>query len=105
MKSMKRNEPKIKENDSVPPCEPEPYPYGLRLTLSQEILDKLDLKRLPAVGATVSITAKAEVVATRAESCEGRSERSVELQITDMDLVRGAASMEDAVREGAKDAE
>lgn len=107
MVNMKRRKAAPSKNEV---CETVPaddqYPWGLRLTVGTEELDKLDLGRLPLPGAVVSLSGKARVVSV-SEEVRGRdkTDRRLELQITDLDLVKGAKSMEDAAREGMKDAE
>ena len=58
------------------------YPYGTRLSLESDTLDKLGIKTLPAVGDELMIEAKVRVISVR----ESDNSKSVELQITDMDL-------------------
>jgi len=58
------------------------YPWGTRIQLEQDSLDKLGIVKLPAVGDKLMIEAKVEVISVR-QSEDGKS---VELQITDMDL-------------------
>lgn len=66
--------------------EPE-YPYGLRISLDNAVLDKLGMKTLPAVGAVVEITARAVVQSVSTyERQDGEPSRDVSLQITDMDV-------------------
>lgn len=71
------------------PCsiDSEEYPYGLRLNLDNRALKKLGIKGLPDVGSTMTITAKVDVVGARQEDrADGRSERNLDLQITDLAL-------------------
>lgn len=62
------------------------YPYGLRLDLDDDALEKLQLlKDLPDVGDSFMIQAKVSVVTvSQRETMEGDNEASVCLQITDM---------------------
>lgn len=80
------------------------YPYGLRLNLDQTALEKLSVKKLPRVGATMSVEATAKVVSVSSnERSNGSKDRNVELQIERMALGSGSASsMEEAVEEGVK---
>lgn len=75
------------------------YPWGLRLNLDDEILRKLGVKALPKVGARMAVNAEVSVVAVhRCAATGGTDERSLELQITRMELSPGsAASALDAV--------
>jgi hypothetical protein len=68
------------------------WPWGLRLTLDDEVLTKLGLE-LPDVGDTVTITAQAHVVSVNSSERQGETNRSVELQITDLAI--GAESRPD----------
>jgi hypothetical protein len=77
------------------------YPYGLRLDLNDETLEKLGMESLPKVGKAMVLTAKVKVIATRENQREdGEKCRSVEMQITDMEF--GAGSAEDAVMAAVK---
>lgn len=88
--SMKKSKSEVKKEKSGGCCSPlgydsDAYPYGLRLDLSDESLDKLGLDDLPKVGKTVKIVAQAEVQsASESTSSSGKSHRSVGLQITKM---------------------
>lgn len=69
----------------------EDYPYGLRIDLDNEGLDKLGLTEMPKVGTTVKLSAKAVVKRTsHDESDEGEGEskprKSVCLQITHLSV-------------------
>lgn len=76
----------------------ERYPYGLRLTLDNDSLDKLGIKNLPAVGTVLMFEAKAKVVSTRQSATTGSDDRSVDLQVTAIDLEEGESAEE--VKEG-----
>jgi hypothetical protein len=59
------------------------YAYGLRLELDDDALEKLGITELPAVGETLMITAKVEVIGTSTNERQGGDEEScVSLQIT-----------------------
>lgn len=58
------------------------YPWGTRINLDNDSLDKLGIVKLPTVGDKIMIEGKCEVISVR-QSEDGKS---VELQITDMDL-------------------
>lgn len=64
----------------------EGYPYGTRIDLNKESLDKLGIKTMPAVGTEIMIECKVKVIAVRESASERDTSRSLELQITDMDL-------------------
>lgn len=62
------------------------YPYGLRVDLDFEALEKLGLSTTPpVVGQTVEFKATAKVVAVRAKD-GAAGNVSAELQITDMEI-------------------
>ena len=61
------------------------YPYGLRLSLDEDSLEKLGIEELLEAGKSVHVVAKAEIVSvSHQESAHGKPHRSVELQITDL---------------------
>lgn len=62
------------------------YPYGTRLDLSNESLDKLGIKTLPEVGSSFMIECKVTVIGSRQNATKDKTSRTLELQITDMDL-------------------
>lgn len=76
----------------------ERYPYGLRLDLNNETLEKLGITKLPAVGTVLMLEAKAKVVGSRQSATESSDNRSIELQITHIDLETGESDEE--VKEG-----
>ncbi len=64
----------------------ERYPYGLRLDLNDDTLKKLGITKLPAVGTVLMFEAKAKVVGSRQSATVESDNRSIELQITHLDL-------------------
>ncbi|MBX9959475.1 MAG: hypothetical protein K2Y15_05005 [Burkholderiaceae bacterium] len=101
MKDLKitKKEAKAKsESMVIGSPEQERYPYGLRLDLNNDTLEKLGMKSLPAVGTVLMFEAKAKVVGSRQSATEGSENRSVELQITHLDLEEGETDEE--VNEG-----
>lgn len=84
--------------------DPEPYPWGTRVTLEKEALAKIKACEGLQVGDVVTIEARAVVTAREESAAEGRDARkSLTLQITEI----GIESMDDddaGYREGAKDA-
>ena len=76
----------------------ERYPYGLRLDLNNDTLEKLGMTELPSVGTVLMFEAKAKVVGSRQSATEGSENRSIELQITHIDLEEGETDEE--VKEG-----
>jgi hypothetical protein len=75
------------EAERYPTMQPPEYPWGLQITLENEQLKALGLSTLPAVGSTMTITAKVEVCSvSQYESQRDDDRRSVGLQITDLAL-------------------
>lgn len=63
------------------------YPYGLRITLTPEVLKRLDLPNMPEVGQMMGLHAVVEVVGVQADRAQnGGRDLRVDLQITDMIL-------------------
>lgn len=93
-------DPKMKQGSTLcnPSYEGEEYPWGLRITLDDETLDKLGLGMLPKVGGEVTFTAKAVVTSVSQHECDDGdgpdTEQTVCLQITDMQM--GAAPRKSA---------
>jgi hypothetical protein len=88
MTSLKisKKEAKSEAKLASPYMEQERYPYGLRLDLNDETLKKLGITSLPAVGGTIMFEAKAKVVGSRQSATQDSENRSIELQITDIDI-------------------
>lgn len=69
------------------------YPYGLRLCLDTETLEKLGITDLPRVGTVITLQARAEVVSTGVnQEQDGDKRMHCDLQITDMALDGGDKS-------------
>ena len=63
------------------------YPYGLCIYLNEATLEKLGLSEMPAVGSVIDIVSKAKVTAiSEREQQDGDTERTLDLQITDLDM-------------------
>lgn len=63
------------------------YPYGLRLCLDSDTLEKLGLDSLPPVGKRQMLTALVEVCSTsQREEADGDKHKSLDLQIVKMGL-------------------
>lgn len=90
------NAPKTEEKNDDGCCigyEEPKYPYGLCLSLDNEMMTKLGITDLLPVGTVVTITAKAKVTrASASEELDGGARKSMELQITDMETTTGARS-------------
>lgn len=102
MKDLKISKKEAKEKSeamaTIGSSDQERYPYGLRLDLNNDTLDKLGIDKLPTVGTVLLFEAKAKVVGSRQSATEGSENRSVELQITHIDLEAGESGEE--VKEG-----
>ncbi len=102
MKDLKISKQEAKEKSKavqvIGSSDQERYPYGLRLDLNNDTLEKLGMKKLPTVGTVLMFEAKAKVVGSRQSATEGSENRSVELQITHIDLEDGESDEE--VKEG-----
>lgn len=102
MKDLKISKQEVKEKNKamqvIGSSDQERYPYGLRLDLNNDTLEKLGMKKLPTVGTVLMFEAKAKVVGSRQSATEGSENRSVELQITHIDLEDGESDEE--VKEG-----
>jgi hypothetical protein len=87
LKITKAEAEKEKKNYAISgPGDGERYSYGTRLTLDDAELKKLGIKELPAVGTVLMFEAKAKVISSRQSASESSNNRSIELQITHMDL-------------------
>ena len=63
------------------------YPYGLSISIDDEMMTKLGIKDLPAVGTEMMLMAKCEVCSTSAYDTQTNGpEINFSLQITDMAL-------------------
>lgn len=63
------------------------YPYGLHVTLDHEMLQKLGIDKLPAVGDKMHLQSHAHVTEVSEESHEsGKKRRSVRLQMRKMQV-------------------
>jgi hypothetical protein len=63
------------------------YPYGLSITLEKYALAKIGMDVSDfTIGDELTITAKVEVTGLRESESESYTEKSVDLQITDLDM-------------------
>lgn len=87
MPSMKRSKKDVKNAEVGIDSEEPEFPWGLRVDLDNESLDKLGIKDLPKVGEKMTLVAKVEVIrVSESDSVSGEPRRDMELQITDMEL-------------------
>ena len=81
------------------------FPWGLSITLDDESLTKLGIKKLPDVGDKMSLTAVASVESVSENKNVNRKNRDVRLQIEKLEVKRGEfKSAVDAVDAAMKDA-
>lgn len=71
------------------PSDAEEYDYGLRISLGDEELEKLGIKKLE-VGKKVMIAAVAEVIEFSENESDNGKRRRIELQIQKMDITQGS---------------
>lgn len=87
MVNMKMDKEEAKEITQPEPSDAPRYPYGLEMRLDDKSLAKLGMTQPPAVGTTMTVTAK--VVVTSASSYQtqgGEAEANSCWQITDMEV-------------------
>jgi hypothetical protein len=71
-----------KEMDTAKMPAPDPYPYGLRIELNDDVLEALGISKLPAVGDYVMIEARCCVKSTAENEYDGEGKRrSMSVQI------------------------
>lgn len=68
------------------------FPYGLELTLNEEVLEKLGWKDLPKVGAKCTIEAKGVVTLVRNVEGKNHSSMGVNIQITELGITNASTS-------------
>ena len=87
-------------------CPPNPYPYGLRIQLCKEDLEKLGVDEMPAMGDTVCFYVCGSVCSTSESQDEYGETRCVGVQIEKMSIEEAPAEeteeREDAVKGGFK---
>lgn len=99
MANMRRTKQQMKRSrsDAAISSKPDPYPWGLQLSLEKDSLKKLKISaKDQEIGAKVGISGKGEIthISTSAGQ-EGESE-SISIQITDLELSKPAASAKSA---------
>jgi hypothetical protein len=98
MQDMKMDAVEQKELAAMPEPPKDQYPYGLRITLNKETLDKMGIKTMPVVGAKFALEALAVVESVHASASKDGPDggyRSCELQITHLGLDDDAGKEED----------
>lgn len=82
---MKRTPSEKKEDSTDVGTEREDYPYGLRIDLRDEDIEKLGIS-LPEIGLTMVLVANVKVISVRESADENGKDRNIEIQITEMEL-------------------
>ena len=63
------------------------YPYGLRIDLCDESVEKLGIEKLPEIGSTMLVMAKCEVCCVSERKDEdGETDKQIGLQIVEMSV-------------------
>lgn len=93
---MERTKAEKKEANGLvmPKSEGPDYPYGLRIHLNQEDLQKIGMNDMPEAGNEVHLHAKARVSSVSSDQRDGgKEERRMELQITHLGIHHKADGM------------
>jgi hypothetical protein len=91
-----QNTPAEAEEEATEVNQPAKYPWGLAICVEDDVMQKLGLKEVPAVGSVVMLTARCEVCSASAYQRQGGdAEASFSLQITDMALDMPKVSLSD----------
>lgn len=84
---LKRSKAEKKRDEMPGKIGGDDYPYGLRVNLDHESLQKLGIDKLPAVGEKLHLHAHAHVVSAEERSTEGgKKHRSVGLELRKMQI-------------------
>lgn len=78
--------------DGPTSCESPDYPWGLRITLDEAQLAALGMEALPAVGGPIGLEAAAVVMSASEEQVDGKTRRTLQLQITDLAVAAAGTS-------------
>lgn len=106
--NMKMDRKELEEKYSSTPAEMDmpAYPYGLRVNLDEDAIDKLGLNKLPSPGKTMLLLARVDIVSVSDnENVQGgktHRHRSVELQITDLALDKDSGDAATTLYDGNK---
>ena len=82
------------------------YPWGTRLSLNDEALEKLGMKTLPRVGDKVQVTGVGVITSVSQHESEKREDRNVEIQIQQIGIDTGKLEekIEGSIRDGVRKA-
>lgn len=95
--------PKRRQEEPEAPIKPHDgprYPYGLEISLEDELLKKLGITKLPQVGETINIRAVGSVTSVSERQDQRRESRDLRIQIEKIELKPAKKpTAEDAVSE------
>jgi hypothetical protein len=86
MVSMKKTKKEKAEMISEAKLDAPEYPYGLRISLDSDSMEKLGFSNPLAVGKKLKVEAMVEVVSSSKYDSQSGTNVSMELQITEMEL-------------------
>lgn len=86
LKSLKIDRKEKEKQLEATPCPDSEYPYGMRLHLDTEALEKLGISELPEVGTELMLMAKVVVQDVHSSDSAHGSNRSIGIQLTDAAL-------------------
>ncbi len=104
LKSMKISRREMDEKTEPAELSEDEYPWGLRLHLDSDVLKRLGIDKLPALGRDYRLEAVACVREASESKTASGSNRSITLQIEKLALQSGPRSAVEAVEDGIKDA-
>lgn len=92
---------------AAPMSDPKPrYPYCLQISFDDDVMEKLGITEMPAVGDTLNFTAESVVTGTNASATGEEECKRISLQITHIDIGGGEKpSMTDRMYNGREDEE
>lgn len=80
------------------------YPYGLRVSLDEDILKKLGISKMPKAGGYVALRAECCVISVSINERDGKTERRIELQMEKMEVIVPPETAEDAIGDAIDEA-
>ena len=103
--SMKLSKRKAKREIAIDDSGPR-FPHGLTLHLNEDVLEKLGIDSLPEIGSEMIVVGVGVVESASQHKRQGSDDRSVNIQLTDIDVGPKEAdeSVEAAVDAAIKEA-
>lgn len=90
LKRTKADKKKASESNKIGSIDGDDYPYGTRVSLGPDELDKLGTTTLPGVGTEVHVHARGHVTSVSEDHREGgKKHRRVEIQLKHMHVQHG----------------